>query len=354
MEKNRRTQLVLALIAIATLMNTVSAETEIINLKSDSTWSASSVITSTDWFKPEFDDSGWAKSTGRWTNNPCKKYCGKMNSCELTCIDWMWYDQSCTNCEVYFRKTISLPEEIVAASITMAADKYYWLYVNGNFVGSDTRKIGYTNAETYDITSYLRPGKNVIAIKAQSEGEYEGVALTGEIQYKTYNTLINQLQSEIDGLEVQLNSLSEDKSRLQSQVDTLMSNTKNLTAAKDYYSAETARLQVENLELKNTNRQLESSLSEAESSLQSYRVLNIVLILGILITLGILIATIYYFYNRMKGRSPRLSQPGKQMPTEKAKLEHEGGTHLSEKELKELTPMFKREKKSSLSHKWPK
>ncbi|MDD5111618.1 MAG: hypothetical protein PHG85_03670, partial [Candidatus Altiarchaeota archaeon] len=93
------------------------AETEVINIKADSTWKAASSVASTDWFKPEFDDSSWGASAGRWVNNPCSKYCGKMSSCELTCVDWMWYNNSCSNCERYFRKTITLPEDIMSGTI---------------------------------------------------------------------------------------------------------------------------------------------------------------------------------------------------------------------------------------------
>ncbi|MBM3309722.1 MAG: hypothetical protein FJY77_05640, partial [Candidatus Altiarchaeales archaeon] len=258
-------------------MQCVSADTEVINLKADSTWKATSTISSTDWFKLDFDDTLWESSEGRWVNNPCGKYCGRMNSCELTCIDWMWYGGSCSNCERYFRKTINLPDEIMSATLVVTADKYYWLYVNGNYVGSDTRKIGYTNTETYDITKYILPGKNVIAIKAQSEDDTEGVALVGEIKYKTYDTLVNQMQLQIDGLESQVNTLNNDKSRLQEQADSLQKENTELKATKDQLTSENSNLKIENLELKTANADLQTSLSSAKSSLNTHRTLNMVL-----------------------------------------------------------------------------
>lgn len=348
MNKNGKTVLALAAATLLVLAQGASADTEVMNLKSDSTWKASSFISSTDWFKLDFDDSTWENSVGRWPNNPCVKYCGKMTSCELTCVDWMWYNKSCENCEVYFRKTISLPDEVMSGTVTITADNYYWLYVNNNFAGSDTTKTGYQKLKNYDITRYLLPGKNVISIKAQNDVDYEGVALTGEIKYQTYNTLISQLQSEIDGLEQQVNSLSGDKNRLQGQVDALQQQTRNLTTVKDQLTSENSRLQIENLELRNAKNQLEGTLIETQSTMDVHRMLNIVLILGLLITLAALIASLYYFYNKLKGRRPRLSEPLKKMPTEKAFSFDREVTHLSE-ERGHATPVFEKSGVSSLS-----
>ncbi|MFH1126177.1 MAG: hypothetical protein V1703_03550 [Candidatus Altiarchaeota archaeon] len=362
MKSNNKKDWILLSLSVITLLAFVanaSADIEVVNIKSDSTWKASSTISSTDWFKLEFDDSNWGTSTGRWPNNPCTKYCGKMTSCELTCVDWMWYNQSCTNCETYYRKTINLPEEVTAGTITITADNYYWLYVNGNFISSDTTKSGFQKAETYDITKFLLPGKNVISIKAQNDLDNEGVALTGEIKYTTYNTLINQLQGEIDGLEYQVNSLSNDKNRLQTQVDTLQQQVKNLTTSKDQLTSENSGLQIENLELKNNRNKLETTLEETQSSLDNYRILNIVLIFGLLAAIGTLIAVLYYFYNKLKGRRPRLSEPAKRMPTERVDFEREI-TSLSEekpsgilpgfeKKQTEVAPAFERKRTSTLS-----
>ena len=353
MKPRRLGKVILSTLVIVCLTQMISAqsETEVVKIKSDSTWKASSTVSTTDWFKLDFEDSSWESSVGRWPNNPCTRYCGKMTSCELSCIDWMWYDQSCATCETYYRKTINLPEEVISAKITMTADNYYWLYVNGNFVGSDTRRIAYTTTMTYDITSYMLPGKNVIAIKAQNNEEYEGVALTGEIKYKTYNTLINQLQTQIDSLEEQLNALSNDKNRLEEQVDTLQTENMELTNTKDELTNENSVLKIENLGLTAENDEVGRHLDEAESSISTYTILNVVLILGLLVTLGALVATIYYFYNRTIGRKPRLSSPKSRMPSEEVKLE-EGPTHLSDKELEDMTPIFDRKKGSKLSEKW--
>lgn len=337
-------------ITIVLLAQAASAETEVVNIKSDSTWKAASSVSSTDWFKLEFDDGKWGNSIGRWPNNPCVKYCGKMTSCELTCVDWMWYNKSCENCDAYFRKTINLPEEVMSATITVTADNYYWLYVNNNFVGSDTTKTGYQKLKTYDVTRYMLPGKNVISIKAQNDVDYEGVALTGEIKYQTYDTLINQLQSEIDRLEQQLNSLSNDKNRLQSQVDLLQQQNRNLTSAKDQLTADSSRLQLENMDLRNAKTQLEQALAETQSQMDTHRVLNMVLIVGLLITFAALIATLYYFYNKLKGRRPRLSEPSRRTPTEKTAYSFEKeATHLSEEKTEHVAPAFERKGSSRLS-----
>jgi hypothetical protein len=340
----------LALITLLVLAQAVSAQdTQVVTLKSDSTWKAASAVSSIEWFKPDFDDSSWGNSVGRWPTNPCVQYCGKMTSCELTCIDWMWYNQSCSNCEVYFRKTINLPDAITSATIQITADNYYWLYINGNYVGSDTSRNGYQKTETYDITSKLNSGKNVIAIKAQNdEDNIQGVALTGEVKYQTYNTLLNQLQTQIDSLEAQVNSLSNDKNRLQAQADVLGVQVQNLSIEKDELTTQNSQLQLDNLQLKNANSQLQSSSSEAQTSLDHYRAFDIVLILALLITLGVLVASLYYFYNKLKGKKPRLSEPHKRLPTEHA-AEVKEPTHLAEESAPAALPAFQRKRTSSLS-----
>ncbi|MDD5112373.1 MAG: hypothetical protein PHG85_07505, partial [Candidatus Altiarchaeota archaeon] len=230
-------------------------------------------------------------------------------------------------------------------------DNYYWLYVNGNHIATETRPVGYTIAKTYDITKYLLPGKNVVSIKVQNDDGTEGVALSGEIKYKTYDNELNQLQTQIDSMESQINALSNDKSRLQTQADGLQLQVKNLTSSKDELTAQVSQLQIENLGLKNSIPELQAQLADATSRAESSRVLNIVLILGLVIAIAALIASLFYFSNKLKGRKPRLVEPEKRMPSEKMTVSDKEPSSLSIEKPAAPAPTFERGKTSTLAGK---
>ncbi len=65
--------------------------------------------------------------------------------------------------EVYFRKTIEIPEEILQASLFITADNEFVLYINGREAG---RHNDWYTPQTYSISDFLHKGKNVLAIKA--------------------------------------------------------------------------------------------------------------------------------------------------------------------------------------------
>jgi hypothetical protein len=145
----------------------------------------------------------------------------------------MWYGSSCDNCVRFFKKTVDVPGDVKTASITISADDSYWLYVNGNFVGSDERKLGYSNAETYDIANFLNPGSNVIAIKAEDKDGFEGVVVSATIVYTDTKQVISQLESQIKSLKSQISNMTEDKKFLQGRVDYLDAELKSTVLANE-------------------------------------------------------------------------------------------------------------------------
>lgn len=235
-----------------------SAEKSIF-LKSDSSWKAHETLEE-NWFSSDFVDAHWDFSSGNWKNNPCAYYCGSLKSCELSCLYWMWHSSSCSNCSKYFRKEILIPEEVTYGRISIAADDFYWLYVNGNFVGADYRDIGYQNYETYDITTYLRSGgKNVIAIKAHNKENYEGVFVSGEIRYKDVSE-IKDLESKIEILDSQINALTQDKKRLEIQVDALQSQLNALLSEKEELNKQLNALNLGSIKFERGREDLETKI----------------------------------------------------------------------------------------------
>ncbi len=276
----------------------VYAENNVIYIKSDSSWKATSDAQSgLNWVKPEFDDSSWASSSAKWANNPCSVYCEDINSCSISCTDWMWQGNTCDNCTRYFRKEIFIPVEIESAKIQMAADDAYLLYINGNLV-VDGRDVSYTTSKTYDISKYFHKGTNVIAAKVYENWDYEGVVVNGEVRFKSIDPVIKEMQSKLDILQSQVNTLNEDKRRLNAQIDTLNGQITNLNSNKENLVAQVGSLQSQLISSSNNKEELERKLSQQ-------RMINLVLIIILLL----LIVICYYLYlqNRKLYRKPTLS-----------------------------------------------
>lgn len=115
---------------------------------------------------------------------------------------WMWRsdmplsseEEVVSNSTVTFRRTFELPEPLEAMGrIAITADNEYELRVNGELIGSDA---SFGDAETYDITEHLRPGRNELEIKVLNVGTPEawpehpewnpaGVIYEARISYRT-------------------------------------------------------------------------------------------------------------------------------------------------------------------------
>ncbi len=287
-----------AILLVFLFLSLTASGEDVLYIKSDSTWKATDNVDQVDWFKPEYESSSWGDSTSVWKNNPCSENCEKIKSCEVSCLDWMWYGDSCDNCTRYFKKTVEIPGDIKSALFTISGDDAYWLYVNGNFVGSDERKLGYANAESYDIANILHEGKNVIAIKAEDKQGPEGVVVSSKVEY---TSTVKQLQAQLATLQAQVNTLSEDKKTLQQRADSLE-----------------AQLQTAN----NLNKNLEKTLSDLRLSSQSLnnelagyksglagsqRTSRLLMVALIIIILSVAVVGDYVHEKYIKKRKPTLS-----------------------------------------------
>ncbi len=89
---------------------------------------------------------------------------------KLIGANWIWspaYEKDAVPVgECYFRKTIMAGGEIEFAQIHAACDNEYELFVNGQSAGkgADWRKM-----DVHDVTKLMRPGLNVVAVKAQND-----------------------------------------------------------------------------------------------------------------------------------------------------------------------------------------
>lgn len=88
---------------------------------------------------------------------------------------WIWYPEGNPAVDAptekrYFRRTFALPPGYhsplpLIPTLAVSADDKFTLYVNGSRVGSH---LGWNRPQSYDVSSYLRAGRNVIAIEAEN------------------------------------------------------------------------------------------------------------------------------------------------------------------------------------------
>ena len=91
---------------------------------------------------------------------------------------WIWNSKNAKDGEkVFFRKKIRINKETKSANLTMSCDNGFEAFVNGKkvLVGSE-----WGNAQRTDVNKHLKPGMNLIAVKAWN---LEGVAgLVGKLE----------------------------------------------------------------------------------------------------------------------------------------------------------------------------
>jgi len=91
---------------------------------------------------------------------------------------WIWSTQNAKDGEtVFFRKAIKLNKETKSAKLTMSCDNGFEAFVNGKkvLVGSD-----WGNAQKTDVKKHLKPGMNLISVKAYNDGGVAG--LVGKLE----------------------------------------------------------------------------------------------------------------------------------------------------------------------------
>jgi alpha-L-rhamnosidase len=88
---------------------------------------------------------------------------------------WIWdTDVSIDrNVNVQFRRSFTLPTALPAVRLHISADSRYLVFLNGERLGFGPARAYHFRYEydTYEVTSYLKPGRNVIAVLVQQWGE---------------------------------------------------------------------------------------------------------------------------------------------------------------------------------------
>ena len=110
----------------------------------------------------------------------------------MTGCHWVWYPESAAHQSAapgtrYFRKTVDLPSgaKVTDARFCLAADNSFVAIVNGREVGSGN---SWKRTYSFDITSCLRPGRNVLAVSATNGADTPNPAgLIGYYQWTLDN-----------------------------------------------------------------------------------------------------------------------------------------------------------------------
>lgn len=113
------------------------------------------------WNKPGFNARSWQA--------PCFALPGwypeEMEPEDQALHPFMWRDGTpgALNRPLYFRRGLNLPGRIEQAAVTVSADDYFDLYVNGLSIGRGREA---HRGFTFDLTPYLRTGANVLGLRA--------------------------------------------------------------------------------------------------------------------------------------------------------------------------------------------
>ena len=97
---------------------------------------------------------------------------------------YIWYDETGLGHNLYgmFRKSFDVNRSVKSAMINIFADTSYQLFINGNFVEFGPVRFDprFPLYDTHDISSFIQPGRNVIAV------------LVNHIGHKTFKSIPNR------------------------------------------------------------------------------------------------------------------------------------------------------------------
>lgn len=172
---------------------------EVTAIRSDASWrtawrtesltSQGGIVKPTAWFNPEFDDAAWPYVTeGEVPQETITKRLSLPRPILTTRLTspWVWTDNSNAE-EAFFRLAFDLPERPRDAWLRITAKRHHRLLVNGYLVANHESAIG-TEAGphgplgAYNLSPFLRRGRNVVAVQAGNSRNDRGLVADGFVQ----------------------------------------------------------------------------------------------------------------------------------------------------------------------------
>ena len=93
-------------------------------------------------------------------------------------------DEALANSHILFRQRVAL-KRCDVATLYISADDYYKLYINGAFVdqGPAPGNPAHYYYNTIDVTRFLRPGENIVAVHTYYQGQINRVWVSGDARH---------------------------------------------------------------------------------------------------------------------------------------------------------------------------
>jgi hypothetical protein len=161
---------------LGSLCHPVCGEVKTLSITTDKTWKSLD-LENDGWNSPLYDDSWWEPAVEQ-----------NLNSLKFSKM--IWYPGNIKPNIAYFRNSFSINGTRILngkLSISTYGDGTIYLYINNNIIDKITTQL--EDPAIIDITSYLKPGINLIAAKVDATN-YHGWALVSTIKYD--NSLSNQ------------------------------------------------------------------------------------------------------------------------------------------------------------------
>jgi TolB-like protein len=118
------------------------------------------------WKAAEFDDSYWIKPVISMKRSG-------LPGMEDSKAKWIWFPDGAEDIPRFFRKVFYLKGKTFIGKVRISADDKATVFVNEE----EVCEAEYGQAAYCDISSYLRPGKNVLAVQAVDTGGPEGLMI---------------------------------------------------------------------------------------------------------------------------------------------------------------------------------
>jgi len=131
------------------------------------------------WADVDFDDSDWKRVKIKDTfshQTGCQRYLSSWDASWINYYDYTQHWGILGGAKVFFKRTLRLNKDVVSAFVCLTADRSYKLQINGKVVGEDDN---WKSAESYEITTYLHEGENIITVEVSAA---KGLLLQGLVK----------------------------------------------------------------------------------------------------------------------------------------------------------------------------
>ena len=171
-----------------------------VDLESNARWKAvgqdmslvseDNAVRSVKWFDADYDDGNWPPAVvgDVPAERPIQRFDFPTELItRMVPYEWIWAPDPDAR-EAYFRLTLDLDERPRDAWLRLGVKRHHRLLVNGRVVAIEEKTLGTVKAakgnllNLYDLTPWLRAGRNVVAVHASNDMVDRGLMVDGFVQ----------------------------------------------------------------------------------------------------------------------------------------------------------------------------